>query len=123
MLSHPVGDLEEPTRRLAIAPARTSDLQPVRAGHLELIASQRSHKSTSGFRPARSAELDRLQTNSGVRAEMTHAIAPSTSETAPTITCAVATSAALLDQMVAAPSPIWSASSPFQSSAILESTF
>src|SRR6185503_2139583 len=57
MLSHPVGDLEEPARRLTITPARTSDSQPVRADHLELIASQSSHSSISSFRSARSAEL------------------------------------------------------------------
>src|SRR5258707_5933930 len=70
MLPHSVGALEKPTRRLAIAPPRTSDLQPIRAGHFELVASQRSHKSTSGFRPARSAELDSLQNNCGPRAEL-----------------------------------------------------
>ena len=52
-----------------------------------------------------SAEPDRQGANSELRAEITHAIAPSASETAPTSICAVAMSAALLDQMVAAPRP------------------
>lgn len=56
VLPHPVGDLEHLARRLLVAPARTSNTQPVRAGDLELIASHWSHSGISDFRPARPTE-------------------------------------------------------------------
>src|SRR5882724_2530449 len=70
VLSHPMDNLEEPARRLTIAPARARDSQPVRAGHFELFASQRLHSSTRDFQTAESAGPDRLGANSELRAEI-----------------------------------------------------
>ncbi len=53
VLSHPMDDLEKPTRRLTIAPAGTGDSQPVRAGQLKLMSSDWVHNmKRSNLEPA-----------------------------------------------------------------------